>query len=116
VLADGTEEHCCCPRCGLHFRLRRSGQVRSELATDYKSGERIDPASALFVEGSALMTCCAAAPMKRDEPQKAVELIWDRCLPSLVAFAARSEAQDFQRRYGGRIVTYPEALESVRSH
>lgn len=116
VLTDGTKEHTCCPRCGMHFQIRQGDKVLSERATDYATGARIDPAQAIFVEGSDLMTCCASPALKREEPQKAAELIWDRCLPSLVAFKTKTEAQQFWQLHGGRLLSYAEALDSVRSN
>ena len=116
ILADGTEEHTCCPRCGMHFQARQGARAVAERATDFLSGARIDPARATFVEGSDLMTCCSSPPLKRDEPQRASELVWDRCLPSLVAFETRAEALQFSRQHGGRILTYGAALASARLH
>jgi hypothetical protein len=98
----------------MHFQIRQGDQVRSARATDFATGARIDPAQASFVEGSDLMTCCSTPPIKREEPQKSAELIWDRCLPSLVAFKTRAEALQFWRQHGGRIRTYAEALDSVK--
>lgn len=112
-LIDGRREHACCPRCGLHFQIHNSQRVRAAWATDYLTGERIDPTEATYVEASDVMTCCSTRPLKRG-PESAAQLVWDRCLPALIAFQTREEAERFQQQHGGRLLTYPQALESVR--
>jgi hypothetical protein len=112
-LTDGTEEHTCCPRCGLHFQITNADRVQAARATDYATAAKIDPQQASYVEGSTLMTCCSTPPLKR-ELETAYELVWDRCLPSLIAFKTEIEAQRFQQRYGGRLLSYAEAVQSIR--
>jgi hypothetical protein len=38
-------------------------------------------------------------------------LVWDRCLPSLLAFETREQAEFFRRQNGGEIKTYPQVIE-----
>lgn len=112
-LADGTHEHTCCPRCGLHFQLARPRHVQAAWATDYATAAKIEAQRAVYVEGSRLMTCCSTPPLKR-ELEVTYQLVWDRCLPSLIAFESPTEAQRFQQRYGGRILSYAEAVRYVK--
>ncbi len=111
-LAEDMEEHACCPRCGIHFYLTNKDQVRAAWATDYATGEKIVAERAIYVEGSDLMTCCSTPPLKR-ELERTYELVWDRCLPSLIAFKTQSEAQQFQQQHRGRVLSYDDALQSV---
>lgn len=113
ALTEGGREHACCPRCGMHFQIHNGPRVRAAWATDYLTGERIDPTEAVYVEGSDVMTCCSTRPLKRG-PESAAQLVWDRCLPTLIAFKTREEAEHFQRQHGGQVLTYAQALESVR--
>jgi nitrous oxide reductase accessory protein NosL len=113
-LNDGSFEHTCCPRCGIHFQMINPNKVRAIRATDFATGAHIDARSAYYVEGSRLMTCCSTAPLKR-EYERVSQLVWDRCLPSLVAFKTESEAKQFQQKYGGWILAYAEAMTSVRN-
>lgn len=113
TLTDGTEEHTCCPRCGLHFHITNADHVQAAQATDYATAAKIAPQQASYVEGSNLMTCCSTPPLKR-ELETTYELVWDRCLPSLIAFKTEIEARQFQQRYGGRVLTYAEAVQSVK--
>jgi nitrous oxide reductase accessory protein NosL len=42
--------------------------------------------------------------------------VYDRCLPVLVAFATKGEAEAYSKKHGGQVITYTEALEDVRTH
>jgi hypothetical protein len=111
-LSTGEHERTCCPRCGLHFRERASERVVAAWATDFVSGRRIEAERAVYVEGSDVMLCCRPTPLR--ELGVVYERLWDRCLPSLIAFARDDEARAFQARYGGRVLTYAESRASVR--
>jgi hypothetical protein len=111
-MSDGERERTCCPRCGLHARLRASERVRATWATDFSSGRLIEAERAVYVEGSDVMTCCRPVPLR--EPGIVYERHWDRCLPSLIAFERESDARVFQAEHGGRVLTYAESVASVR--
>ena len=111
-MSDGERERTCCPRCGLHVRLRVPERVRAAWATDFSSGRLIEAERAIYVEGSDVMTCCRPTPLR--EPGIVYERHWDRCLPSLIAFERESDARAFQAEHGGRVLTYAESLASVR--
>jgi nitrous oxide reductase accessory protein NosL len=38
---------------------------------------------------------------------------YDRCLPALVTFKTRAEAETYRKEHGGRVLTYAEAVQSV---
>jgi hypothetical protein len=97
----------------MHFQTTNANRVRAAWATDYATGEKIGSEHAFYVEGSDLMTCCSATPLKR-ELERTYELVWDRCLPSLIAFKTQAEAQQFRQQHGGRLLDYVEAVESVK--
>jgi hypothetical protein len=40
---------------------------------------------------------------------------YDRCLPTLAAFKTPQEADLYQKQHGGRVLTYAQALDSVRA-
>jgi hypothetical protein len=111
-LAGGKSEKACCPRCGMHAQSLNPREVESAWASDFGHGRLIRAEDAVYVEGSDVMACCTASPIR--EPGTTYELHWDRCLPSLIAFQNEAEAKAFQLRHGGRLLTYPEGLESVR--
>ena len=109
-LADGETEDVCCPRCGLRFQRDRKDVASTEVA-DYFGGRRLDAEKALYVEGSALHLCCGEPAPRRDATGGQFVLTWDRCLPSLVAFETREEAEGFRRQNGGAVKTYAELLK-----
>jgi hypothetical protein len=111
-LAGGKSEKACCPRCGMHFQSLNPSKVESAWASDFASGRLIQAENAFYVEGSDVMACCTAAPLR--EPGATFELHWDRCLPSLIAFKNEAEAKAFQMRHGGRLLAYSQSLENVR--
>lgn len=111
--ADGTEKTACCPRCGIRDQLQKAGQFVRARATDQFTKERIEAEKACYVEGSDAHYCALHSEPLR-EPGTAYTMSFDRCLPSLVAFRTKEEAQVFQGRHGGRVISYQEAIESVK--
>lgn len=109
---DGKQLIACCPRCGLHYALHHSGEVTRTVATDFASGETLAADQAVYVETTAV-SFCSEHLVERGETG-VEQLQWDRCMPSLVAFRTRDEAERFHRFYGGRLLSYQESVESVR--
>jgi len=107
------ERTTCCPRCGLRLQGLNPDEVEGIWVVDYSTGEKIDGREALYVEGSDVHLCCSMAP-RRDIQGNRYDLDWDRCLPSLVAFRSRGEAEGFSREHGGEIISYERLLEEIR--
>lgn len=104
----------CCPRCAMHHIINHPGLVRQAWATDLDSGRMIPAQSAYYDEGGDVQYCTAhKSPVERT-PMGVQVRTYDRCLPTLVAFASRDEAEAYREKYGGRVVTYDEALKDVR--
>ncbi len=114
-LKDGTRERACCPRCAMHYQVDRPDMVRTAWATDLASGKLVPAEAAYYVEGGDLQYCTVGDSPVQREPQGVASRQFDRCLPTLVAFRTRGEADDYHRQHGGRVLTYTEALESVRT-
>lgn len=107
----------CCPRCAMHYMLDHSGKIRAARATDYGSGRLIDARTAYYDEGGDLQFCTRHDPAVDRGPRDGLRVrVYDRCLPVLVAFASREEAEAYRSQHGGRVLTYRQALESVREH
>lgn len=107
---NGRERRACCPRCGLRFAIE-SGQKPSQ-ATDFSNGKLIAAETASYLEGSDLMQCCASATMRADSGM-ICDMHYDRCLPSLVAFANLQNARTYQQEHGGRLLDLAGARASV---
>jgi hypothetical protein len=101
--ADGGSQETCCPRCGSHA-VAEAGErhVARLLARDFATGHIIDARTARYVEGSDLEHC-AAARESRSASDCCRVLEYDRCLPSLVAFATDEQAAGFLKQHGGRL-------------
>lgn len=111
TLKDGKSIAACCPRCGLHFEQHHSAEVASMRATDFVKGDTLPATEGVFVETTGI-SFCGERTVERGEVG-VEQLQWDRCMPSLVAFRNREEAERFQRLYGGRLLSYQESVESV---
>jgi hypothetical protein len=105
----------CCPRCALHDMIDHPGTVRRAWATDFDSGRRIPATSAYYDEGGDTQYCTLHSASVEREPEGVRERVYDRCLPTLVAFGTRDEADAYRQQHGGRVLTYDQAVESVRS-
>lgn len=109
-LEDGTTADVCCPRCALRFQKERD-DVSSVDVTDFGTMERLDARDAFFVEDSKVILCRHDDRVQEDRSGVQYTLTWDRCMPSLVAFADREDAVAFQRESGGVVKTYDELLQ-----
>ncbi len=109
-------EHACCPRCGMHYAIQHEGSVKQAWATDLNSGKSIPAESAVYVEGGDVEYCTHDMQAVQREPEGMSVRGYDRCLPTLVAFRSRDDADAYQKQHGGRVLDYAQALESVRTH
>jgi hypothetical protein len=108
-LASGKEVGTCCPRCGLHYLAQQPAAVAELAVHDFDSAERLEAERAYYVEGSDV-TPCSATPSAtpRDERGCCLKPVYDRCLPSLIAFHSRPRAESFSREHGGEVRTFQE--------
>ena len=111
-LRDGEVTQACCPRCGLHFQQGRDDIVALEVA-DFRTNELLDATLALYVEDSSVNMCYLDTPVHRHIEGVESRLVWDRCLPGLLAFQSREDAEEFKREKGGLIKTYEQLLEEA---
>lgn len=115
LTVDHHEVAACCPRCGMHAMLNHEqGTTGKAWATDVDTGERVPADSATYVEGGDVRYCVHDDQPAPREPNGASVREFDRCLPTLVAFKTAQEAGDYQHQHGGRVLTYAQALASVR--
>jgi hypothetical protein len=113
VRADGTEERTCCPRCAAHV-LRSGPRATSITVRDFDTGRPVPVAEAVFVEGSDVHPCRGVVDTPpRDERGCCLTAAYDRCEPSVVAFATSEAAARFTDRHGGLVTTW-SALEASR--
>jgi len=112
IEVDGKREPVCCARCALTLQHQQRTPVRLVEVTDYVSRASLAPESAYFVEGSRIVLCEKHEPLL-DQTKHPYPRVFDRCVPSLYAFARREEAEAFAAQNGGTVQRLPELLEEV---
>ncbi len=113
--ANGRTEYACCPRCGMHYQMQNGGAVKQAWATDVATGQQIPASEAYYDEGGDVQYCTHGESSVQRTPAGASVRGYDRCLPTLVAFKDRAQAEAYQKMHGGRVLTYAQATESMRA-
>lgn len=114
TLADGKRVTTCCPKCGLLFAAQQQQPPRGMTASDLVTGTSLDAHAATYVIGSDV-SHCATLETRRDAYGCCYVKNYDRCQPSVVAFAQRDEASKFQRTHGGQLITFAELVSKQTS-
>jgi hypothetical protein len=100
---DGVSVETCCARCASHaVAAEKTRRVASLVATDFATGLKLDAREALYVEGSDYEHCHAPG-VKPTSSGCCLEMDFDRCLPSLVAFKTAKAARSFISLHGGSL-------------
>jgi hypothetical protein len=99
-LADCGQVLACCPRCALHYQAESGKAIREIRVTDYAGGGLLPFAEAFLVEGSD-ETPCLHHPPVTDPAQAPMQVCYDRCMPSLIAFRTAAAAHAFADEHGG---------------
>ena len=111
VKGEGVIEACCLS-CALSYGRQTAKPVTIVSVTNHETGKPLAPAGATFVVGSDVSPCTHNAQQLRLEGE-AVPVQWDRCLPSILAFASRAPADAFQAQHGGRLRTFEELQQQA---
>jgi nitrous oxide reductase accessory protein NosL len=91
VMTTGGEEFMTCGvQCGLTLHLRLKEKFKSATATDLLSNRSFDAQKGFYVYKSSVITDMA---------------------PGFIAFSTKEKADNFAKGFGGKVVTYEEALE-----
>jgi len=96
----------CCLRCAISYAQQTGKAVRIFSVTDYVSHKTVRPQRAVYVVGSTVKPCAGPLVDVPANRREASQVSWDRCLPSVIAFAKREDAEEFQRQSGGEIQTF----------
>ena len=87
---EGEEFSTCGVQCGLTLHLRLKEKFKSATATDLLNNRSFDAQKGFYVYKSTVITDMA---------------------PGFISFLTRVNAEKFQKGFGGKVVTYQEALE-----
>ncbi|HXE76260.1 MAG TPA: hypothetical protein VNN18_11595 [Candidatus Xenobia bacterium] len=115
VEENGRREAVCCARCAFRQHQQKRVSIRLLEVTDYVSGRPLAPEDAFYVEGSRVVLCARHEPLL-DDTKHPQEPVFDRCVPSLYAFAREDEARAFAAENGGAVRRLPELLQETGIH
>ena len=114
-LQDGSTVKTCCPRCGLHYIREKHPAVTAIEVRDFDTAKTLDARTALYVEGSDLHPCSMSLDGgPKDERGCCLAPVYDRCRPSVIAFADAPHAQAFARKHGGVLTTFASLEDRVK--
>lgn len=113
IEVDSKREAVCCIRCALTVAHQQSVSIRLLEVAEYTTGRPIAPATAFYVEGSRIVLCEKHEPMLLDPTKHPYGRVFDRCEPSVYAFARRDDAEAFAARHGGTLRTLAELLKGI---
>lgn len=99
----------CCPTCALSAGTQTHQPVRFVQLADYNTGHLLRPADAFAVEGSDVIPCVRSHEMLNGDGQP-VPMEFDRCSPSIIAFANRTAAERFASEHGGKVNTFLQTV------
>ena len=86
--ANGEQKRACCAHCGLMIHSQTQDAAQS-LTADYLHGHIISATQAIYVLGSDLNICC---------------------VPSLLSFGSKQDAEKFQKGFSGTLANMEEAI------
>ncbi len=86
---NGGQKRACCAHCGLMIQ-NQSKNAQQSLTADYLYGHIISANQAIFILGSDLTVCC---------------------VPSVLSFGSRQDAEKFQKGFGGTLANMEEAIQ-----
>lgn len=112
VEVNGKKLYTCCPRCPLTLMQQAHTPVKLLEVTDYPSGRRLKARDAYFVNGS-IVEMCAAPRMMSEEGRTPYVRQFDRCSPSLLAFAKEEEARAFMAHNGGTLARLDDLMREA---
>ena len=108
AIANGHARLFCCPACALSQHEQAGKPIQVTRLTSFLNGKALAPEDAYVVKGSNVNMCERTQELI-DEDKRPVDLRYDRCAPSLIAFAQRGEALEFAREHGGEVMPFKEA-------
>ena len=98
----------CCPACALSQHQQTGKPISVTQLTAFLTGKALSPDNAYVVKASDVNMCERTKEIVEDDKQSA-GLHYDRCAPSLIAFAQRSDAVQFAREHGGEVMPFSQA-------
>jgi hypothetical protein len=107
AMVNGHLRQFCCPACALSQHEQAGRPVNITRLTSYDTGQPLAPEHSYIVRGSSV-NMCARTQEIIDAEKRPADLHYDRCSPSLIAFARQEEAAAFASRNGGEVLPFRE--------
>jgi nitrous oxide reductase accessory protein NosL len=91
VFKDGTRQETCSLACAAKVYAKEKARIKTVLAADFLTGSIMDAERAVYLEGSDFPGVMSYT--------------------SRIAFRSKDDAKTFQKKHGGKIVTFTAALQ-----
>jgi hypothetical protein len=108
ALVNGRPRRFCCPACALSQHEQTGKPVNIIQLTSFLTGTSLSPDHAYVVKASDVNMCERTKELLSPDKRPA-DLRYDRCAPSLLAFAQREDAVEFARQHGGEVLPFSQA-------
>ena len=105
--ANGRSRLFCCPACALSQHDQVGTQISITQLTSFLTGKALSPENAYVVRASDVNMCERTKELI-DADKRPADLHYDRCAPSLIAFAQQNEAVQFAREHGGEVMAFSQ--------
>jgi hypothetical protein len=106
---DGKPQRVCCASCAVKLGRQVGRPVKFVEVTDYLTERPLRPEGAYYVAGSQIIFCELHEP-PRGPDKRPSDRVFDRCEPSVFAFAHREDAEAFARENGGGLLRLDQLL------
>lgn len=90
IFKDGTRQETCSLACAVKVYAKEKSRIKKIMATDFLTAELVDAERAVYLEGSDIDGVMSYT--------------------SRIAFRNRADAVTFQKKHGGKIITFKAAL------
>jgi hypothetical protein len=100
---EGKKNDYCCLACALSVHMQGGKPVEVVSVANFRTSAPLKPAEAFVVRDSDLNPCGRHEHAFSAE-KRPLESHYDRCSPSMLAFASLEEARGFMKEHGGRLM------------
>lgn len=112
-MVDGKRSVYCCPACALSDHQQSGKPVQVVELTDYPTSSALKPENAYVVRNSDVNPCLDHHPAVGEGGQP-LELHFDRCTPSVLAFQNQQSATAFAGQHGGQVVKFSDFASDLQ--
>jgi hypothetical protein len=113
-LDEGRQQTYCCLTCALTHHQQSGETIKIVELRDFSTGQHLAPEQAYIVRESDV-NMCMRHPMLADREGSTNTMEFDRCTPSMLAFASRERAEQFQQQHGGILLPFSAMRRAFES-